>query len=710
MNIDPTVPQPTVAPDPPPGTKPQFASLFSDLQAGYEAIIEGFDGLIYICSRDYRVLYMNARFIERTGRDATGELCYRALHDLDAVCPWCVNERVFAGEKVRWSLKSPKDGRSYDVTNVPIKLADGTIVKQSLIQDVTERVVAEETIRANAEYQQALFCAIQDGVSVIDTEGVHVKVNNAFCAMTGYTREELIGSGTPHLYWPEEEYPKIQEAFDRLDRGEVGEVELIFKRKSGERFPVIIHPSTVRNRDGEATGYLATIKDITERKRTEDALRRSNARLALLAATTNDLLKAKDPQQVVGALCARVLSHLDCQLFFNFLLDEEQGRLRLNAWGGIPEEEARKIEWLDLGEAVCGCVARDGVRIVAPDIDSSPSPRTELLASYGVKAYACLPLVVQDKVLGTISFGSCTRPRFSDADLATMNAVAEQMAIAFQRKKIEEGLQKAHNELELRVRERTLELQATNQELESFCYSVTHELSAPLRGISCFSSILHGEYSDKIDDAGREFLKRIGTAAVRMGVLVEDLLNLSRVTRRKLNREPADLSGIASQVAATLRNQDPERAVEITVAEDLRAQMDSGLACLALQNLVGNAWKYTREVAAARIEVGSFAEGDETVFFIRDNGIGFAMEYAEKIFQPFERLHRIGSYEGTGIGLATVQRVIARHGGRVWAEAEPGKGATFYFTDGSYSVPPADAPREATVPSVEAPVPAFAPA
>ena len=248
------------------------------------------------------------------------------------------------------------------------------------------------------------------------------------------------------------------------------------------------------------------------------------------------------------------------------------------------------------------------------------------------------------------------------------------------RKAMETKLRLAHDTLEQRVQERTVELRAANHELESFCYSVAHELGAPLRGINCFSSILLEEHAGGLDDEGRDFLQKIGSAALRLGLLVDDLLNLSRVTRRKLTRVRVDLAAVAREVIHELGSREPLRQVGVEIAEVLTADWDPSLAKLALQNLLGNAWKYTSKIPQAKIEFGSCIQNEEVVFFVRDNGIGFDMSYVEKIFLPFERLHRIGEYEGTGIGLATVQRIVTMHGGRIWAEAEEGKGATFFFT------------------------------
>jgi len=231
-----------------------------------------------------------------------------------------------------------------------------------------------------------------------------------------------------------------------------------------------------------------------------------------------------------------------------------------------------------------------------------------------------------------------------------------------------------------RIRARTAQLEAANKELEAFSYSVSHDLRAPLRSIDGFSQALQEDYTARLDEEGRSHLRRVRAATQRMAHLIDDLLHLARVSRAELRSAPVDLSAVAQGVVAELRQREPRRAVEFVCVDQARVRGDPALLRVLLENLLGNAWKFTAQRRPARIEFGVSQQDGATAYFVRDNGAGFDMSYADKLFGAFQRLHSAKEFEGTGIGLATVQRIIHRHGGRVWAESAVDQGATFYFT------------------------------
>lgn len=242
------------------------------------------------------------------------------------------------------------------------------------------------------------------------------------------------------------------------------------------------------------------------------------------------------------------------------------------------------------------------------------------------------------------------------------------------------ALQSAHDELEQRVQQRTAQLTAANQELEAFSYSVSHDLRSPLRTIDGFSQALLEDYAERLDDEGKGHLSRIRAGTQRMAQLIDDLLNLARVTRAEMSNERFDISAIARSVAAELQKAEPHRNVEFRIAERLEATGDPRLLRIVLENLFGNAWKFTSKKSSARIEFGEIRTDASMAYFVRDNGAGFDPAYSSRLFGAFQRLHSPAEFNGTGIGLATVQRILRRHGGEIWAEGKVDHGAAFYFT------------------------------
>ncbi len=408
--------------------------------------------------------------------------------------------------------------------------------------------------------------------------------------------------------------------------------------------------------------------EIAERKRQEE-------RTALLSEVTSQLLSSNRPQQIVESLCQKVMTHLDCQAFFNYLVDEQAGRLHLNACAGISEEAARQIEWLDYGVAVCGCAAKDGCRIVAEHIQTAPDPRADLVRSFGIQAYACHPLLNQGQVIGTLSFGSRVKPTFTEDELGLMKTVADHVAIAMQRIGLLESLKRHAKAAE-----------AANQSKSQFLANMSHELRTPMNAIL---GMIDVALPKATDPTVQDCLQTAKGSADLLLTLLNDLLDSARIESGRLELEsvPFSLRRMLDQITRILSVRASERGLcfscripdgtlDAVVGDRMRLQQ-------VLLNLAGNAIKFT-ERGDVEISVRASSEGGEACleFAVRDTGIGIPPSSQEHVFQPFAQADASMArrFGGTGLGLSICRSLVEMMGGRIWVESEVGKGSTFYFT------------------------------
>ena len=508
-----------------------------------------------------------------------------------------------------------------------------------IMHDVTERVQTEAALNQTAEKFSKIFQASPIATSLTTTsEGIFLDANPAFIRTFGWTRKELIGrSSTAVGLWPSLG-ERNRWVNDLLPASQSRRFVATWHNKDGE--DRICEFSTERIEiDGEHC-VLCMTSDITDRVRTEEALKTSQARLV--------------EAQRIGRFGSWELDLAN----ESFIWSEE-------------------ITHIFEATAPPGTVSyATFLKTIHPDDQASFDRAYRQSISEGKAGEFTYRLQMPD---GRIKFVHVRAETILGTDGKPVKSIGTTQDITEQVQAKAE-IERLNAELESRVRERTAELTAANKELESFAYSISHDLRAPLRGIDGFSHLLAEEYGERLDAQGKGYLERVRAAAQRMGALIDDILELSRVTRASMRRTKVDLSRLAHEVLDELAQAAPDRPVGIDIAEGCAAFGDPQLLRVMMQNLLENAWKYSGREAAPRIAFGREAIDGEAVFFVRDNGVGFDMKYAGRLFTPFQRLHRPEEFEGTGIGLATVARIVRRHGGRVWAESAVGQGTTLRFT------------------------------
>jgi hypothetical protein len=610
----------------------RFRRLFDSMDEGFASCRMIYDGAGKAV--DFEYLEVNPAFGRLTGipiERVPGHCARELIPGIEPALIETYDRVVRSGQSERFCQSVATLGRLFAISAFRI----GPQEFAAVFTEISEKRRAEEDLL----FLAAIVESSDDAIIGESLDGTVRSWNPSADRLYGYTAAEMIGQPF-QLLIAEDRHEESHANARRIRAGtHVYHHETVRHRKNGTRVDISLTESPVFDNAGTIIGVSRITRDITEQKRVEGELRLSEERYRVLVTASSDAIYRFNPDW-------RELRYLRGGEF-------------------IGNSEIAQTDWLQ--------------KYIYPEDQPGVVKLIQGAIHSGGKFEMEHRVVRADGSVGW-TFSRAVPLRGASGEILEWVGTAADIT---DRKRAEDSIRDLNATLELRVEARTAELAEANRELESFAYSVSHDLRAPLRAVEGFANILLRDYPGKLlDETAAGYMRRMGAASRRMGDLIAELLNLSRLGRQEMNRRSVNLSEMAEAILSELRDHDPQRQVAAGIEPRLIAQADPKLMHVVLENLLGNAWKYTGKTTDATIHFGIVSGQAAPTFFVRDNGAGFDMRHADVLFAPFQRLHRSDEFEGNGIGLATVQRVIRRHGGRIWAEAKPNEGAAFYFTLG----------------------------